>query len=253
MWLIGGKYRLGYDYHNRGCFNNVRIPIATRTAQARYRVDECVELLERAFGWKVNEREMIFVVANEDKRKMSELLDKYKVDTADLLIGIQANCRDTWKERRWEQSKFAELANQMIKRYNARVVFTGSKDDVEYVRTIIQQIQFPSNIINMVGKTTLTEMAALLHRIDIFVTVNTGPMQIAISQRTPTVALMGVTPPLITYPANVPIFQYVWTGEHGAKRQLKVDPRDPTLMKSIEVSHVLTKVDQLLQLRRGVV
>lgn len=250
MWLVGGRYRLGYDYQNRGCFNNIRIPIATRTAQVRYRIDECVELLEQAFDWKVNERDMIFVVANEYKLQVSKLLNKYKVNADELLVGIQTNCRDTWKERRWEQTKFAALANQLIKQYNARIVFTGSDDDSEYVRTIIQGMEFSNNIINLVGKTTLTEMAALLQRIDVFVTVNTGPMQIAVSQRTPTVALMGVTPPLITYPMKVPIFQYVWTGTGEVDGQLEVNPKDTMRMKSIEVDHVLEKVNYLIQLRR---
>ncbi len=250
MWLIGGRYRLGYDYQNRACFNNIRIPIETRTARVRYRIDECIELLESAFGWEISEREMILPVAMRYKQTAAELLAKNGVTASDILIGIQANCRETWKERRWEQSKFSGLANELIRRYNARIVFTGSKDDEEYVKAIIHGIQFSDNVVNLVGKTSLMELAALLQRIDVFVTVNTGPMQIAISQKTPTVVLMGVTPPVVTFPVNLPIFQFVWTGGLEAESQLKVDPKDSTRMKSIEVHHVVKKVEYILQLRR---
>jgi len=252
MLLIGGRYRLGYDYQNRGCFNNIRVPITTRTARTRYRIDECVELLEHAFGWKVSEREMILPVAMEHKQRISELLDNFGVTSTDLLIGIQANCRETWKERRWEQSKFAMSANEMISRYNAKIVFTGSEDDSEYVGTIIHEIQRQENIINLVGKTSLMELAALMQRINIFVTVNTGPMQIAVSQKTPTVVLMGVTPPAITYPMNVPIFQYVWLGDQETVDRLAANPKDHVPMKSIEVHHVLEKVNYLLQIQKGI-
>jgi heptosyltransferase-2 len=250
MWIMGGRYRLGYDYQNRGCFNNIRIPIATRTARTRYRIDECVELLEQAFGWKVAERKMVLPVSDEQKAKISELLDKHRVEPTDLLVGIQANCRDTWKERRWVQSRFSMLADELIKQHNVRVVFTGSKDDTDYVRTIIEKMDRQDNVINLVGKTTVMELAALLQRIHVFISVNTGPMQIAISQQTPTVVLMGVTPPVVTYPMNVPIFQYIWLGDHEISNQLSIDPKDSGRMKSIEVHHVMEKVNYLLKLLR---
>ena len=179
----------------------------------------------------------------------SQLLDGHGITARDILIGIQANCRDTWKERRWEQSKFAALANQLINKYNAKIVFTGSEDDLPYVLPIIGEIEGQNDVINLVGKTTLMQLAALLQRIDVFVTVNTGPMQIAVSQRTPTVALMGVTPPLITYPMNVPIFQYVWTGNQETSQQLAVTPKDRLRMRSIEVPDVMQKVNYLLKIR----
>lgn len=252
MWLIGGRYRLGYDYGNRGCFNNIRIPIQTRTAQTRYRIDECLEILEQAFGWRVKEREMILQVPAEQKQRASELLDQYEITASNTLIGIQANCRETWKERRWQQSKFAALANKLIEQYDAKIVFTGSEEDLTYVMPIIEEIRSKSNVINLVGKTTLMQLAALLQRIDVFVTVNTGPMQIAVSQRTPTVALMGVTPPLITYPMNAPIFQYVWLHDSHTSNQITVDPKDSMRMNSIEVHHVLERVEFLLQIRKKI-
>ncbi|HUI30969.1 MAG TPA: glycosyltransferase family 9 protein [Candidatus Acidoferrales bacterium] len=250
MWIIGGRYRLGYDYRNRGCFNNIRVSIPTRTAQTRYRIDECVELFEQAFGWKIIEREMIFPVTAEYKERVSELLHKCNVSASDLLVGIQSNCRETWKERRWEQTKFAALANELVNHYKAKVVFTGSKNDIDYVNAIMEKVKPQNEVISLVGKTTLLELAALFQRMDVFISVNTGPMQIAISQRTPTIALMGVTPPIVTYPMNIPIFQYVWTGSERTESQLKVDPKDSTLMKSIEVSDVLKKLDYLLELQK---
>ena len=252
LWLIGGRYRLGYDYRNRGCFNNIRIPIPTRTAQTQYRVDECLELLEKALGWDAAPREMILQVPGEQKLKASQLLDEHGITAKDVLVGIQANCRDTWMERKWEQSKFSDLANELIEKYAVKVVFTGSQDDLTYVTPIISGIKRKRNVVNLVGKTTLMELAALLQRIDIFVTVNTGPMQIAVSQRTPTIALMGVTPPRVTYPMNVPIFQYIWLNDISTSPQPSVDPRDSTRMSLIEVRHVMEKVDFLMRMLKKI-
>ena len=81
-----------------------------------------------------------------------------------------------------------------------------------------------------------------------FITVNTGPMHIAIAQNVPTVALMRATPAFITFPLNNPIFQYL-----EGKREKTYTPFDLSYEKDssiqkIEVSDVLTKVESLFKI-----
>jgi lipopolysaccharide heptosyltransferase II len=242
MWLIQGKYRLGYDYFNRGCFNNLRVPIATRTAQTKYRVDECLELLEKAFDWKIEEREMIFPIRLESHQRIIKWLSDNGISKSDTVIGIHSNCRSYWNERRWQPEKFAKLAEELIERYQAKIVFTGSKDDQEYIKTIASNIRYSEKLFNLAGEISLNELGAILHRFNVFITVNTAPMQIAVSQNTPTVALMGVTPPAITYPVDNPRFQFVLGKSDKLNDQNIVDPKDTSRMESITVKDILEKV-----------
>ena len=52
--------RIGYSYRYCGWPLTVRIPIRTRTIRTIYRVDEVCDLLEKAFGWVIADRRMIF-------------------------------------------------------------------------------------------------------------------------------------------------------------------------------------------------
>ncbi|MDI6765223.1 MAG: glycosyltransferase family 9 protein [Bacteroidota bacterium] len=247
MWIIGKRFRLGYDYANRGCFNNIHVPIACRTTQSQYRVDECIELLEKAFGWRITNRSMIFNIRDEHIEKVNMLLKSYEVSSDDLLIGIQTNCHPVWKERRWDRDKFASLSDSLIERYRAKIIFTGSTADREYVQPIIDSIRNRQSAVNLVGETTLTELGALLRRINVFITINTGPMQIAISQNTPTIALMGVTPHQITFPMNNPIFQHI-SGSEFIKDELgRFHAQTEGSMNKIEVVQVIEKVRFLLE------
>jgi heptosyltransferase II len=247
MWIIHGRYRLGYDYVHRGCFNNLRVPIAVRTAQTKYRVDECVELLEEAFDWNIADREMIFLVDQECVRRIQIRLAEKGISQTNIVIGIHPNCRSYWDERKWQQHKFSELTNLIIERYHAKVIFTGSQEDRDYVATILRGVRFHENVLSLVGEITLMELGALLQRINVYVTVNTAPMQIAVSQKTPTVALMGVTPPVVTYPTNNPIFQYVLGKSTRLKDPTVFVSNDETRMESIKVEDALERVDFLLK------
>jgi ADP-heptose:LPS heptosyltransferase len=50
--------RIGYSYRWAGLPLTVKVPIPHRTIRKGYRVDEVCNLLEKAFGWTITNREM---------------------------------------------------------------------------------------------------------------------------------------------------------------------------------------------------
>lgn len=248
MYIIGKKIRVGYDYANRGCLNNVRVPISTRTARTRYRVDECVDLLEKAFGWKISNRLMIFPVTDQENEKVTKILNQYGISTVDVLIGLHPHFRRTWKnEPEWEPEKFAKLIDDIVNRYHVKIVITGIDEDREYVNRIIQTTIHPNEVVNLVSKLSFQEMGALLQRVKIFITVNTSPMHIAVAQNTPTVAMMRATPPFITFPMNNPRFHYLVGGGVKPYDPNKLDYEFGSMIHKIEINQVINKVDFLFK------
>lgn len=59
LWFKRIPLRIGYSYKWCGIPLNVRIPISCRTITSQYRVDEVCDLLEKAFGWEIKDRQMI--------------------------------------------------------------------------------------------------------------------------------------------------------------------------------------------------
>ncbi len=209
IWLMGGRYRLGYNFAHRGAPCNVRVETRFRTARMGNRVDECLNLLERAFGWKVAERGMIFTPRPEDTARVDDFLREQGVGPGELLIAVHASSRQDWAARRWPADRFAALAGRLIREHQARIVLTGAAGDLPYLRSLAGMIRPQERVVMAAGALSLLETAALLQRATIFVTINTGPMHIAVAQNTPTVAIIGGTPADIVYPRGNPRFLYV--------------------------------------------
>lgn len=59
LFICGiGKKRLGYAYKMAGWLLNLRVSLPHRTARNGNRIRENLDLLERAFGWKIDNEKM---------------------------------------------------------------------------------------------------------------------------------------------------------------------------------------------------
>ncbi|MCK9376871.1 MAG: lipopolysaccharide heptosyltransferase I [Syntrophobacterales bacterium] len=102
-----------------------------------------------------------------------------------------------WATKLWPAASWATLATHLHGR-GLRVAITGSAADQELATDIIEQSQTP--IINLAGRTSLAELAAVLRRARLAVTTDTGAMHLAAALGTPLVALFGPTAPWRTGP-----------------------------------------------------
>jgi len=249
LWVVGRRYRLGYNYAHRGCFNNIRIPLETRTARVGNRIDECVGLLEKAFGWHIADRSMVFSVPAEAEDRMRLALSQEGIAGEALLIGMHTNCRQDREQRRWSREKFVDLANRLIDTHAAIILLTGGPEDRAYVEEIARAIRPGAPVRNLAGKLSLMEFAALLRRLAVFVTINTGPMHIAVALRTPTVAIIGGTPASVVFPLNCPLFQSMMDPALEQWDPAELHPSYTPAIQNIRVDQVLEKIQLLLTSR----
>jgi len=103
-----------------------------------------------------------------------------------------------WKTKLWENAKFAELADFLVDRYAATVVFSGGPADRPIVEDIRSRMRARS--LNLAGRTTLIELAALYEQAVCLVSTDTGPMHLGAAVGIPVVALFGPTAPWRTGP-----------------------------------------------------
>ena len=90
-------------------------------------------------------------------------------------------------ERAWPLERWKQCGNMLV-RQGISVFYVGVGD----------RNMFPPDgggTLNLVGRTTLPELVALLGKINLLVTADSGPMHIAAALGTPTVALFGPTDP----------------------------------------------------------
>jgi len=97
-----------------------------------------------------------------------------------------------WETKRWPMEYFAKLA-KMFLADGFYVVLAGGKEDVRRGEIIRELANFPKNLISVIGKTSLRELAALIKDCYFYVSADTGPLHIASAYKKPLIALYGPT------------------------------------------------------------
>ncbi|MDD9806270.1 MAG: glycosyltransferase family 9 protein [Gammaproteobacteria bacterium] len=97
--------------------------------------------------------------------------------------------------RNWPAPRYAEVADYAARRHAMRVVLTGGNSAVErhYRDDIVRRAR--GDIIDLVGRTTLRQLAALIARADAVVAPDSGPAHIAACSATPVIGLYAATNP----------------------------------------------------------
>jgi len=91
--------------------------------------------------------------------------------------------------RSWPPQNFAEIVRWLVTCVGARVVLTGSSADRPLTQFIASLAAVPC--LNLAGELPLLEMAALIRRLNLYLTVDSGPAHMAAALGTPLITLWG--------------------------------------------------------------
>ncbi len=127
-----------------------------------------------------------------DFKYIDEQLSMEWVSKEQPLVGMNLSSSAKWQTKRWPLENFIRLSEALAKE-NVRTVLTGTKEDENLAKKFVSVSK--SKPINLVGKTSLLELASLIKRCDIFITADSAPMHIAAGIQTPFIALFGPTDP----------------------------------------------------------
>jgi ADP-heptose:LPS heptosyltransferase len=92
------------------------------------------------------------------------------------------------------------LIDRLIRREGAAVVLTGAPGDLPQIEKVIARMQ--EHAINLAGKTTLTQLIALLERADLLISGDSGPLHMGVACSTPIVGIYGPTNPSLGGPVD---------------------------------------------------
>ena len=102
-------------------------------------------------------------------------------------------------EKDWLVERYAEVAN-IAHQHHVNVIFCSSpeKRELEMVKKIIALCDFEP--VDASGKTSLKQLAALIHQANLVISPDSGPAHIATTQGTPVIGLYAYHNPLRTAP-----------------------------------------------------
>ena len=135
-------------------------------------------------------------VSSHDYEKVDDLMRTYGISGAEPLIAINPIAK--WETKLWPHKKFSQLADFLIERYDAKIIFTGGPDDDPTIQDIT--VAMKGRAVNLSGHTTLKMLSALYEKMVFVISTDTGPMHMAAAVGTPVVALFGPTAPWRTGP-----------------------------------------------------
>ncbi len=107
----------------------------------------------------------------------------------DFVVGISPSAGNKIKE--WPEERFAEIADYLVTKYQARVILVGGPADTSIVQKVINHVDNSDFVLNTQGQFNLDESKALISRFHIFVSVDTGPIYIAEAFNIPTIDITG--------------------------------------------------------------
>jgi lipopolysaccharide heptosyltransferase II len=235
-WLAGIPERIGTRINGRGIF-------LTRSVNDRDDIHEVKRYLRvlELIGIDNPDPKLEFWHTMKDRRTVERILMESGISNADILIGV--NPGTTWETKHWELERFARVIDALLKKYKARVVLTGSPAE-KPLGDSIQELT-SAEFVNLVGKTDLRQLGALIEQMSFYITCDSGPMHVAAAVNTPTIALFGPTSPIRHAPYG--------TGHVVIQKQIECSPcykrtcrRNHECMKAIEVEDVLQHVKNLL-------
>ena len=114
-----------------------------------------------------------------------------------LRIGISPTTR--WISKTWPAESYSQLIRAIHARYDATVFLFGAPSD----RGVADQILTDNDgVADYVGSISLSHMAALVQRMDVFISGDSAPMHIAASFQLPQLVFFGPTDPERTGPYN---------------------------------------------------
>ena len=156
--------------------------------------------------------------------------------------------------RSWSINNYIELIRYLINRNDLQVILTGGISPTEKSYSEQLNTAFDDRILNLIGKTSIREMAALIKHSDMLISPDSGPAHIGTIMGTPVIGLYAMTNPQRSGPYNSTKW-IVNKYPEALKKYLDQLPeevkwgqkiQEPDAMNLITSNDVITKIKQLI-------
>ncbi len=244
--IIPAKHKLGFDKQRAAdfqwLFSNWKI-----SGEPRVHVLDGFFQFLQTMGIKERKMDWNLPIASEDLDYATSISNKIPCAVINPCSSAR---RNNW--RNWSESRYAEIVDHLHSK-DFQVILTGgpSSQETAYAQTISTLCQ--TEPVNLVGKTSLGELLALLKYADFVIAPDTGPAHMATVVDTPVVGLFASSNPERTGPYKS-LSQSVNCYPEALRqfKQKNIDGvpwgervRDPKVMDLISVDDVKQKIESI--------
>ena len=189
--LLGAQAIIGTQGINKGLDCFLTHPIANTPAvhEIQRRLDIVAQV-----GAQASDPSMQLFLSPEDEQMADTFLRGLHLPPDLPLIALHPGSKDPFKQ--WPPSHFIALGNQLVQNLGCRILVTGTASEKSLVNEIASQIEgaFAATHLPLLGA------AALIKRMRMMISNDTGPMHLAFAQNIPTIGLFTPTDPKLCGP-----------------------------------------------------
>ncbi|SUP40328.1 glycosyltransferase family 9 protein [Veillonella criceti] len=239
-WALHGKVTTGMSHF---LFRPFMTKYTRLDRKTRHAADMYINVLEQLGVTDTSNKGLEIYTSPEWEKTVAAFYQKHGVSDVDTVIGF--NVGSAVPEKRWPQERFAQVADYFCEK-GYKVVFFGGPMDVDMVDSVV--VHMHHTPIVATGQFSLGELAAAIHRCSLFITNDSGPMHVAVSQHVPLVALYGPSNPKFygPYTKNCVVLESMETYEVGKSMKQVIKEGKYKGLSVISVDSVIEAAQSLL-------
>lgn len=161
-----------------------------------HQIDYYLNLI-KGLGFPGRWRLPFLTISAEELRNAQERLESFGIKNVENLVGINPGA-SFGPAKQWSAERFGQLSLLIGKKLGAQIIILGSEGDKETARQV--KTLAGDLCTDLTGRTKLAEAMAIIKKLRLFITNDSGLMHIAAALNIPTVAIFGSTSPEYTGP-----------------------------------------------------
>ena len=123
------------------------------------------------------------------KLKSKKISANIKINTVSKQVRICISIGATSAKRIWPADYYAKLIELIGNNFDSEITLAGTKDEVDAALEIKKKLSPEINLLDLTGKTTLSELVYLIKDFDLLISADTGTLHIAQIFNIPTVSI----------------------------------------------------------------
>ena len=196
--LAGIKNRIGYIADGRRLLLSKPLALP-EPLNSEHRSRLYFNLLLRGSGAEIEYVNPKIFLNDQDINAAVRILDEFgiKKDQDYAVIAFRAVA----ESRRWGRENYTALTKQIVAEFGAKVILVGTEDDRKEGDEIVANAS-AGEVINLAGKSSIRESAAIMSMARFFVGNDSGAAHLAAAVGAPLIVLSGADDPKSTSPIS---------------------------------------------------